>query len=330
MNQQNPPFLSPLIDYIFKWIFGRQENIAILSAFLKTIPTLPGDELDHLTLADPFLRRFNWKAKEGILDILAHTKLGRSINVELQVLAKKDFRERLIFYLARMLGDQARRGKDFTILKPVVSVVICNHELLPGEPGYAHVIEFRDRATNTLFTELLKLVILELPKVPVEEAGTGERVWPWLKFFKCEMREEFEMLAMRHPEVRGAVAVLERLSLSQRFRMRAEAREKWRWDRAAEIAYGHDQGVAEGRVEGLTQGLVQGRAEGLAQGKAEGLTLGLVQGRTEGLAQGLVQGKTEGLAEARLETARRLKARGHPVDEIAEDTGLSRAEIAGL
>ena len=38
----------------------------------------------------------------------------------------------------------------------------------------------------------------------------------------------------------------------------------------------------------------------------------------------------EGKAEERLEIARRMKARGRTVEEIAEDTGLSAREIARL
>ncbi|MDR2479264.1 MAG: hypothetical protein LBD48_08125 [Treponema sp.] len=39
---------------------------------------------------------------------------------------------------------------------------------------------------------------------------------------------------------------------------------------------------------------------------------------------------TEGKVEGQLEIVRRMKARGRPVGEIAEDTGLSAEEIARL
>ena len=57
---------------------------------------------------------------------------------------------------------------------------------------------------------------------------------------------------------------------------------------------------------------------------------GLKKGREEGLAKGLAEGRAEGLAEGRIETARNMKAKGLPVDLIAECSGLSPEEIAKL
>ena len=57
---------------------------------------------------------------------------------------------------------------------------------------------------------------------------------------------------------------------------------------------------------------------------------GLKRGREEGLAKGLAKGREEGLAKGRTETARNMKAKGLPVDLIAECSGLSPEEIAKL
>ena len=68
-------------------------------------------------------------------------------------------------------------------------------------------------------------------------------------------------------------------------------------------------------LEGAEQrGLKRGREEGLAKGREEG--------RAEGLAKGLAKGRAE--------TARNMKAKGLPVDLIAECSGLSPEEIAKL
>ena len=65
---------------------------------------------------------------------------------------------------------------------------------------------------------------------------------------------------------------------------------------------------------------------GLKRGHAEGLAKGLAKGREEGLAKG----RAEGLTKGREETARNMKAKGLPVDLIAECSGLSPEEIAQL
>ena len=57
---------------------------------------------------------------------------------------------------------------------------------------------------------------------------------------------------------------------------------------------------------------------------------GREEGRAEGLAKGLAKGREEGLAKGREETARNMKAKGLPVDLIAECSGLSPEEISQL
>ena len=73
---------------------------------------------------------------------------------------------------------------------------------------------------------------------------------------------------------------------------------------------------------GEDKGREEGRAEGREEGRAEGLTEGLEKGRTEGL--------TEGMAKANLDNARKMKAKGFSVNDIAEITGLPVEAIAAL
>jgi hypothetical protein len=54
------------------------------------------------------------------------------------------------------------------------------------------------------------------------------------------------------------------------------------------------------------------------------------QGRTQGLEQGRTQGLEQGFRQSRFEIARRMKNRGIPSNQIAEDTGLSLEDITGL
>ena len=70
--------------------------------------------------------------------------------------------------------------------------------------------------------------------------------------------------------------------------------------------------------------------KGLRQGRAEGRAEGLAEGRAEGLAEGRVEGLAEGEAKANRENARRMKAKGYAIHDIAEVTGLSEEEIERL
>ena len=50
----------------------------------------------------------------------------------------------------------------------------------------------------------------------------------------------------------------------------------------------------------------------------------------KGLEQGREQGREQGQAAERIKNARKMKAKGYPAEDIAEITGLSVGEIAGL
>jgi predicted transposase/invertase (TIGR01784 family) len=126
----------------------------------------------------------------------------------------------------------------------------------------------------------------------------GTDLWTWMQFLKTNDEEELAMLAQRSPELHKAVGVLMELSADQQTRLLFEAREKaWR-----------DQ---VDRIEGALE---------------QGLARGLEQGLEQGLAQGLEQGsKNRAIA-----IAKNMLRRNIPIDEIAEDTGLSIAAIETL
>jgi gas vesicle protein len=97
------------------------------------------------------------------------------------------------------------------------------------------------------FTNLMKIVTIELSKVPRED--DGQAVWSFLQCFKCQSKEDFEMLMQRHPEVNGIAAQVQTLSFLERHRMIAEAREKWRRDQHAFLSEALESGLSQGREE---------------------------------------------------------------------------------
>ena len=66
------------------------------------------------------------------------------------------------------------------------------------------------------------------------------------------------------------------------------------------------------------------------KGRAEGRAEGLVEGRAEGRAEGLVEGRTEGIEQTKRENARKMKARGYSVADIADITGLAPEDVEKL
>jgi len=309
--------ISPLYDFAFSQIFGNQRNIANTRAFLKALLNIPESDYDRLTVVSPILKRRSRHDKMSIVDLKLSTKSGRVIHIELQVDKEADMRSRIMYYAARLLSDQLNWGEDYGELRQVISIVICNHILLDEEASYINTYEMRNRG-NKSFTDLLQIVILELPKLP-EAVDSG--VWPWLKFFTCKSKEEFDMLARDYPELEGAVYCAKRMSL----------RKFWRqfW---FEVQI--RQMDARARQQQINIDLAESRAKGFAEGRSEGHTEGHAIGHAIGHATGHATGHTEGLAEGHIEEkyaiAKKMKNRGRPLSEIVEDTGLSAEAVEKL
>jgi predicted transposase/invertase (TIGR01784 family) len=224
-------------DYVFKYVFGDSKHTNNLKNFLSALGELPGGEVRRLTVRDPFLKRWFRNDKYGILDLRVETASGTIVNVEVQVCEHNAMKERIIYYLSKMVWEQLRGGDNFAKIRPVVSVFICNFDLVTeNQKSFYNRIRLWNEQVNKVFTDLLKIVIIELPKVPVQDDGS--RLWNWMALMKSETLEEMEMLARKDPELREAVNDVRYLSFSERHRRLADARERYRRDT---VAYGETQ-----------------------------------------------------------------------------------------
>jgi predicted transposase/invertase (TIGR01784 family) len=299
MKDEKNEIISPLYDFAFTQIFGTRQNLGSTKAFLKTLLDIPEDDYDRLTIEDSTLKRFFKKDKKGVVDLKLTTKSGKIIHIELQVKKKTNLKSRIMYYAGRLLGDQLKWGIEYEKLQQVVSICICDHVLLEEEDAYVNKYELRNDKGRR-FTDLLKVVILELPKLTERE---DEAVWPWMQFFKCKKQEEFEMLARKHPELKEAVSCVKKMSsFSDRWRWTMLTYQGWKMDR-------------------------QGEKEQMELDLAEARTKALAEGHAEGHAKGHTEGHAEGQTEKALEIARKMKKMDMPVSQIAEITGLSPEEV---
>ncbi|MDR1949699.1 MAG: Rpn family recombination-promoting nuclease/putative transposase [Spirochaetaceae bacterium] len=181
--------LSPLEDDVFKYIFADQRNIDNLANLLRPILNLPEEEYSRLTLVDPFLRRIFKRDRQGILDVKAHTTSGKVINIEVQVCQSAFIRKRVLYYLSKLLWGQIGRGDSYDKIQQVIGIIICDHIIAEeegkhdadypsplssagpepeGSNRYLNSFSFRSDHNGKCFTDLIKIITLELPKVPAE------------------------------------------------------------------------------------------------------------------------------------------------------------------
>ena len=86
--------------------------------------------------------------------------------------------------------------------------------------------------------------------------------------------------------------------------------------------YDYDTDIAVQRKEAFDDGILQGRNEGIAIGEERGITIGREEGRNEGISLGITQ--------AKLETAKNALSMKLTLEQIANLTGLSVEVIQDL
>ncbi|GHV27223.1 hypothetical protein FACS1894167_01850 [Synergistales bacterium] len=258
--------LKPKNDLIFKRIFGTDENLDVLTGFLKSVLRLPADEYDEVILCNPNTKADRADDKIGILDIKIKTTTGKIIDVEIQLKVVPQFRERIMFYASKMFTEQINRGDKYGAIKQVIPILIVDDKLFTTEDDkYHHRFTLYDTNAQLEFMDILEVHTLELLKLP--EATDGSSLWNWLKLLNSEEEEDFDMLAQTSPQMEKAVTIVRHLSMDEQFRFDYEQSEKRRRDLMAFMDEATEKGIAKGKAEGKAEGIVEGMAEGEAKAK---------------------------------------------------------------
>ena len=256
-------YIPPKSDFIFKRIFGDPKNTDILTAFLKSTLDIAHDEYDKITLVDTHLSQEDKYDKLGILDVKVQTKSGNIIDIEIQLANIPHMRERIVFYLSKMVSEQIKSGEKYSSIKRSIIIVITDYKIIKENEKYHNVYTLRNKDCEE-FTNLIEINTLELPKLPSEDDKSD--LWNWMKFLKSEKEEEFKMVETKNEEVKKAVVILRRLSESEELKLLHEQQEKLQRDEVDRLEGAFNDGVSTG----LLKGKIEGKAEGLREGKIEG------------------------------------------------------------
>jgi predicted transposase/invertase (TIGR01784 family) len=239
-------FISPFNNDIVRAVFGGQKNIHNAEALLIPLAGVPPEEYAGMRVVPTTLFRRWLRDKEGIPDIRYLLKQHSTIHIEVQIQPFKGMKSRILYYQSRMIADQVDKGKDYSRICQVISIVILNYNFLSGK-DYISTFEFYKKRSEESFTDLQRIVIVELTKLPKEDDGTA--AWPQLRFFTCKTEEEMAMLVSSHPEVGGAVGEYRRLTMVDRVRMLIDDVKDVRRVKRAREAYVREEGYNKAAAE---------------------------------------------------------------------------------
>lgn len=235
--------MSPKVDYCFKELM---QDPQVRAGFLSAVLNIPLEDIKETVLLDTHLRKMTEEEKLGILDVRILLNNESEVDIEIQVSYFAEWRKRSLFYWSKMFSESIKEGEPYSKLRPCVSISILDFTLLQdtGRGDYYSCYQLCETSRHTVFTDLIKFYIIELPKLPSEIKETND-IYLWSKFIASEKKEEMEMLANENKQIDQAYRHLQVMSKDEEKRMEYEARQRYIRDMLSL----QEQYKEEGRLE---------------------------------------------------------------------------------
>ena len=292
---------TPTNDVIFKYLFGREQNKKLLEGLIKAFLDLEveiREVQEESTMPSSYIG-----GKEFRLDILAKTKEGMMIDIEVQNKDYKEIPKRMVLYPSRIESNELKRGEEYAEVKRVISMWIFKEyfDLTKEDEEYITTWNWREKSSQKVLTDEQEIDIVELGKIKkyMEEGKISPKsnIGMWTRFLLNpgeigeEDMKENETISTAKEEYEKSMKSEPLLDDAFYFALK-------RWEDAAIKKEMRETGLAEGRAEGRAQGIIEGRAEGERK--------------------------------KQIEMAKKMLAKGKPLDEIMEFTELTKEEIENI
>ena len=286
-------YLDPTNDVSFRKLFGVEEHKHLLISFLNSILALEGNRrINKVELLPKDQAPLIKETKTSILDVKCTDERNFQYIVEMQNRKIPGFVKRTQFYVAHSYVTQLPSGSKYFELKPVILLALANHTLFPNKKNVISYHKTLDVETLEQDLEDMSYVFIELPKFSKKENELKTVQDKWLYFFK------------NWDETNEVPSNVEEIELIEAYR----SMEEYNWNRLERDEYVKANIALTDQYDARRQEREEGRQEGHKEGRQEG--------------------DKEGRTKEKLDIARKMLKRGRALEEIIEDTGLTKEEVS--
>lgn len=295
MSERLNPLNSIMFSCLFKDMGSKAAMLELLNAVLSEVGEEPVEEIldiksEYSLIAEGF------GSKYGRVDVMVKVRSGRIFDIEVQI-ASDAFTNRSLFYGARIISDEFKSGEKYENMPQVRCI---------------NLLDFLVREDND---ELIQPVSLMFEKEPVREATNVFRIY---HIQMPVFRKKYKTLE----EVKGNLFYTWLYMLDNGYKDEGEMNMLASMTEGMKnFAQRYNIAINDPRLVKLYQ---------MEQDAIRDEKSRLSFAMSEGLKEGLKKGRNEGLREGTLNAAIGMKAKGYPVNDISEITGLSINEIMAL
>ena len=263
--------LKPKNDIVFQSLFN-QNNEEITKAFVQA---LIEEKIEKMVInQDKELLREKPDEKLGVLDLQVDVNDNEKIDVEIQLIEKENFAERLLFYFSRLYGEEIKRGDTYSEAKRVVLIAIIDFKLDLTEAITEIETEWKLREKNSpelTLTNSIEIRIIELEKVRrfYGKNKDNEKA-QWMLFLDDPNSKEVCEIMEKNKEIKEATVLVKQMSEDEKMQRLAFLREKARLDEKEIYETATKRGLKDGMEKGMKEGMKEGMKKGIEKGMEEG------------------------------------------------------------
>ena len=251
-------------DVVFQYVFsspGSEPGLLGLINAVQTDANRPPAK--EILVRNPFNPRHSLDDKGSILDIKATDSLNRTYDIEMQSANKDAFVPRVLYYWSGVYRDQIKAGESYTMLYPVVSMILTEFEMFRELEDLHNVFNLvPEKNPNFCLTDHIQIHTLEFAGEKLRRfLRTACPLRNWVDFLingNARTEEEMKTLTQSVPGLEVAYTKLREFNRSDELRELALARQKAERDKVAEISFARNEGIEIGMEKGIGIGIEKG------------------------------------------------------------------------
>ena len=201
-SKEEVKLLKPKNDIVFQSLFNKN-NERITKNFVQA---LLDEKIENIIInEDKELVRERPGDKLGILDLQVDVNNNEKIDVEIQLIERENFAERLLFYFSRLYQSQIKRGEDYSIAKRVVIIAILDYQLNLTEKleRMETIWQLREKfESELLLTTSIEIRIIEINKVrKMYEKDKENKKLQWILFINDPNSKEVKEIMENNKDI---------------------------------------------------------------------------------------------------------------------------------
>lgn len=246
--------LDPKVDFVFKTIFGAEENSKLLISFLNAV--LKNDyPITKIEVKNKDLEKSFLEDRYSNLDVKAKTSDGEFINIQIQIKSQYNTIKRTLYYLSKSYEEQLEEGEDFSNLNRTVCINILNFRYLEND-RFHNRYRLKEVDTDQELTKVQEIHFIEIPKLD-RKYDERDLLVSWAKFLRNPQSKDVKKMELTIKDIKAAKEELIKISSDKKQRQLYEMRANILSDKVSALNEAQKNGLEKGREEGIKEGKME-------------------------------------------------------------------------